>query len=88
MQNFFYLSQSIFAILGIIVFIILAALLVQLFKKIDRLEKRLDMITEKGMEVADGAKNMVNTGQKVLLYGVYRIFKRGGRRRYEDDSCW
>lgn len=79
-QSFFYWSQSIYAIFGILFFVILGILLILTFKKISRLEEKLNLLTDKAIEATDSTKDILKSGQKIFIYGIYEFLKNLKRR--------
>lgn len=82
-QTFYFWSQSIYAIVGIVLFIAIFVLLYGLVKKLTRLEEKLEIIAERGVATAESAKNIIEGGEKVVFWGIYKMLKKFGR--FGDD---
>lgn len=85
-QNVFYVTVSIFAVFGTIAFLVIIAAFIAIAKRLVVIEAKLSEIARTGQEAATSAKNIVDTGGKLLVWSIYKIFKRFGKSRGKDDN--
>lgn len=76
LQDYFYLTQSVYAVMGILFFLIAIVLLLVIAKKLSSLEKKIEKLIDKGLGSARAAENLLETGEKIIALSALKIFKK------------
>ena len=90
-QSFFYWAQGIYAIAATLLVVVAIGFLILLYKKVNRLEKRMEILADKSIQTADSVKNIVGTGEKLVIYSFYRLLrkfidKKDNNSKKEDEK--
>jgi hypothetical protein len=57
-----------------------------MYKRLEVLDKKINLIADKGLEAAENARKMAESGEKLALYGVYKILTKYRKRRNWCDD--
>jgi hypothetical protein len=78
----FLVTQTIYAIIATLFFVVFISLLVLLIRDIYVLNKKVDKIAERTMETADEAKDFVEKiGKNVLGYLMIKVYKAANKEK-------
>jgi hypothetical protein len=89
-QNFFYITQGVYAIFGMIAFAAVTIFLVLLYRQVQNISGRLERIADKGVETAESAKNIFTGGEKLIAYSLYKYIKninKSKKGEKDEHSC-